>query len=68
MTCRAACAPPMSKALATIYRELAEAGRWDDFRWLARSQGLTTERIAELWARLLARTPRVSSLHGDPGP
>jgi hypothetical protein len=55
----------MPKALVTIYRELVEAGRWDDFRWLARSQGLTPERIVELWERLLARSRRASSLH-DP--
>jgi hypothetical protein len=56
MTCRAACAPPLPKPLASVFRELAEAGRWDDFRWLARSHGLTTERTAELWQHLLART------------
>jgi hypothetical protein len=57
MTCRAAYTPPLRKALVALYRELAEAGRWDDFRWLARSQGLTSERTAELWQRLLPRNP-----------
>ena len=55
MTCRVACAPPASEGIAAVYAELAEAGRWEDFRWLAESQGLARERIDLLWAGLLAR-------------
>jgi len=55
MTCRAACAPPGSEGVAAVYAELAEAGRWEDFRWLAESQGLARERIDALWTGLRAR-------------
>jgi len=55
MTCRAACAPRGSEGVAAVYAELAEAGRWEDFRWLAESQGLARERIDALWTGLRAR-------------
>ncbi len=55
MTCRVACGTPMPEALASVYRELAESGRWDEFRWLARSQGVAVDRIAELWEAMLAQ-------------
>ena len=55
MTCRAACVPPGRGPLVAVYIELAETGRWDDFRWLAESQGLTTQRAVELWEGLRAR-------------
>jgi hypothetical protein len=55
MTCRVACAPRGSGGIAAVYAELAEAGRWEDFRWLAESQGLARERIDALWAGLLVR-------------
>jgi hypothetical protein len=57
MTCRAACAPPGPEGLAAVYAELAEAGRWEDFRWLAASQGLARERIEALWTGLLGTRP-----------
>jgi hypothetical protein len=37
-------------------RDLAAAGRRDDFRWFARSQGVPDERLDELW-RHLRRPP-----------
>jgi hypothetical protein len=55
MTCRAACVPPGREPLVAVYIELAETGRWDDFRWLAESQGLTTQRAVELWEGLRVR-------------
>jgi hypothetical protein len=55
MTCRAACVPPWREPLVAVYIERAETGRWDDFRWLAESQGLTTQRAVELWEGLRAR-------------
>lgn len=55
MTCRAACAPVGRESIVAVYVELAETGRWDDFRWLAESQGLTTQRAVELWEGLRAR-------------
>jgi hypothetical protein len=55
MTCRAACVPVGRESIVAVYVELAETGRWDDFRWLAESQGLTTQRIAELWEGLRVR-------------
>jgi hypothetical protein len=54
MTCRAACVPGVNDVTATIYVELAAAGRWDDFRWLGQSQGLAAERIVLLWEHLRA--------------
>ena len=61
----------MPRALASVYRELVEAGRWDEFRWLARSQGGAAENIAELWEGLLARTRRAPlppGSHAGAGP
>jgi hypothetical protein len=45
-----------------VYIELAETGRWDDFRWLAESPGLTTQRAVELWEGL--RAPRLAGATG----
>jgi len=64
MACRVACGIPMSEALASIYHELAECERWDEFRWLARSQGVAADRVAELWERLRAQGGRAP---GSPG-
>jgi hypothetical protein len=50
--------------MAAVYAELAEAGRWEDFRWLAESQGLARERIDALWTGLRARRRR----RADGGP
>jgi len=36
------------------YLELARAGRRDDFAWLAQSQGVTADKIDELWQAVLA--------------
>jgi hypothetical protein len=47
--------PVWRESIVAIYVELAETGRWDDFRWLAESQGLTTQQIAELWEGLRVR-------------
>jgi len=52
MTCRVACAPREPEGIAAVYAELAKAGRREDFRWLAESQGLARERIDALWAGL----------------
>jgi hypothetical protein len=68
MTCRVACGPQVPAALATVYRELAEAGRWSEFRWLARSQGVAVERIDELWNAMLARSRPTPELHDGAGP
>jgi hypothetical protein len=35
--------------LAEIYLELARAGRRDDFRWFALSQGVAVEMVEDLW-------------------
>jgi len=56
MTCRAACMPMGREPIVAIYLELAETGRWEDFRWLAESQGLTRQRTVELWEGLRVRT------------
>jgi len=42
-------------AIGAVYLELAETGRWEDFRWLAASQGLAGQRAVELWESLRAR-------------
>jgi hypothetical protein len=60
MSCRAACARPLSDLaeaglLAEVYVELVRTGRQEDFRWLARSQGLAASRTDELWAQLTRR-------------
>lgn len=34
---------------AEIYFELARAGRFEDFRWFALSQGVALEVVEELW-------------------
>jgi hypothetical protein len=34
---------------AEIYLELARAGRREDFRWFALSQGVGLERVDKLW-------------------
>ncbi|HEX9822638.1 MAG TPA: hypothetical protein VGD07_23820, partial [Methylomirabilota bacterium] len=47
-----------SEGVAAVYAELAEAGRWEDFRWLAESQGLARERIDALWTGLRAAGER----------
>lgn len=39
-------------AAAATYLELARARREEDFRWFARSQGMTGETIEALWRRL----------------
>ncbi len=38
-----------------LYRDLVDADRRDDFRWLALSQGVPPERIEELWRFLRSR-------------
>lgn len=61
MTCRVACRPASevteSTALAEAYIDLFQAGRDEDFRWLARSQGLSADRADELWRQLASRLP-----------
>jgi hypothetical protein len=58
MSCRLSVSPPRRVAelvraeVADLYRDLVRAGRRDDFRWLARSQGVPAERIDELWVFL----------------
>jgi hypothetical protein len=53
MSCRWGRAPTVrvveDLSLCSVYRELARAGRWEDFCWLARSQGLSREVAAALW-------------------
>lgn len=44
--------------LAEVYVDLVRADRRDDFRWLARSQGLAASRAEELWALLSRRLGR----------
>lgn len=48
---------------AAVYGELARAGRREDFRWFALSQGVAREMVDELWrdTRLMvgAERPRV---------
>jgi len=39
---------------AEVFRNLAEAGRGEDFRWFALSQGVPSERVDELWRYLHA--------------
>ena len=66
MTCRAARTPAGPEPVAAVYIELAEAGRWDDFRWLAESQGLTARCTVELWDELRARRrSRAPSARGE---
>lgn len=61
MTCRAACRPAseatQGAALAEVYVHLFRAGRHEDFRWLARSQGLSADRADELWQQLARLLP-----------
>ena len=45
---------------AELARDLAAAGRRDDFRWFVRSQGVPNERLDELW-RHLCRPPAAPS-------
>jgi hypothetical protein len=40
--------------VAELYRDLADADRRDDFRWLALSQGVPPERVDDLWRFLRA--------------
>lgn len=62
MTCRVACRPASEvtegAALAEVYIDLFLAGRDEDFRWLARSQGLSADRSDELWQQLARRLPQ----------
>jgi hypothetical protein len=61
MTCRWArartsCSEIVSDpATAAIYLDLVRARRKDDFRWLARSQGVPPHLVEELWRGLQAR-------------
>jgi hypothetical protein len=52
--------PVGREPIVAVYIELAETDRWDDFRWLAESQGLTEPSILELWDSLRARLGRRS--------
>lgn len=62
MSCRWLCGrarppvPPPEEAAA--YVDLARAGRREDFRWLALSQGVPAEAVDDLWDRVLARCRR----------
>jgi hypothetical protein len=69
MSCRWACAgaatgPAPLVALETVgdaaatYMDLARALRWDDFRWFARSRGMSPEAIDRLWRELQTRLRR----------
>lgn len=40
---------------AATYMELARQRREDDFRWFARSQGMTPEMVDALWRELCSR-------------
>ncbi len=64
MSCRLSVSPRRRVAelvtaeAAELYRDLVRADRRDDFRWLARSQGVPAERIDELWIFLrVSRLP-----------
>lgn len=61
MTCRVACRTASEEtegtALAEVYVDLFQAGRDEDFRWLARSQGLSADRADELWRHVARRLP-----------
>lgn len=46
---------------AELARDLATAGRRDDFRWFARSQGVPDERLDELWRHLRRLPPALST-------
>lgn len=39
---------------AELFQDLADAGRGEDFRWFALSQGVPPERVEELWRYLYA--------------
>lgn len=60
MTCRVRVASPNDEAvtgeLMPLLQELAQAGRFDDFCWLARSRGVTPEKITRLWTAMTALT------------
>ena len=62
MSCRTACRPTVDAeqdtALAEVYVELFRAGRREEFRWLARSRGLSGTRVDELWQELTRRLGR----------
>ena len=47
--------PGAGAELASVYADLARARREEDFRWLARSQGMRPETIDSLWQDLSAR-------------
>ena len=61
VSCHLSLRPPVAHLLAAcdvhdMAHDLAAAGRRDDFRWFARSQGVPDERLDELW-RHLRRPP-----------
>jgi len=61
MSCRVACRPASEATegaeLADLYVHLVQAGRHEDFHWLARSQGLSAGRADALWQQLTRLLP-----------
>lgn len=50
--------PAPAFELTELLLDLAAAGREDDFRWLARSQGVPGEMVERLWRNLSTASAR----------